>query len=468
MRETAKARVGLFGIGLAAYWPQFPGLKERLERYHRHVVTRIEQWAEVIPAGLVDTVAQAYQVREKFIQAAPDLLVCHTATYATSAQVLPIVLEQRAPVLILNLQPKAALDYERDDTGEWLANCSACCVPELAHAFARAGVPFAMVSGMLFDDIEAWEQVREWCEAARVVRGLRGARFGFLGHTYPGMLDIYSDFTALQAQIGLHVEVLEMDDLVERVERATPTEIGAKVEEIQETFAVDQSVTREGLEWAARVAVGLDHLVKDFDLDALAFYYRGQAGSLFERITANMAVGSSLLTAHGVPVAGEGDLKTAVAMKVLDMLGAGGSFTEFYAMDFREGFLLMGHDGPGHIAISDRKPVLRALAVLHGKSGSGLSVEFSARHGRVTILGLTQTRDGRLRLVAAEGEALPGSILQIGNTNSRLRFALPPAAFINAWCEQGPTHHCALGLGHRVRELQKVARLLGLDLVSIG
>lgn len=82
------------------------------------------------------------------------------------------------------------------------------------------------------------------------------------------------------------------------------------------------------------------------------------------------------------------------------------SYTEFYAMDFREGFVLMGHDGPGHIAISDAKPVLRGLGLYHGKRGHGVSVEFKVRNGPVTILGLTQTAEGRFKMLAAEGESI--------------------------------------------------------------
>jgi len=155
-------------------------------------------------------------------------------------------------------------------------------------------------------------------------------------------------------------------------------------------------------------------------------------------------------------------------MLLMDRLGAGGSFTEFYPMDFREGFVLMGHDGPGHIAISSRRPVLRCLPLYHGKRGYGLSVEFAVRHGLVTILALTHTYAGGLKLLAAEGESLPGPILQIGNTNSRLRFALDPAAFVTRWAEAGPPHHCALGVGHQGATIAKLARLLGLPLEMVA
>jgi L-arabinose isomerase len=461
------AKVGVFGIGLDAYWDQFSGLRERLEGYLQSIETRIGQWAKVVSPGLIDTAPKAYAAGRQFAEERVDLIFCHAATYATSSQVLPAVQEAGVPVVVLNLQPSSSLDYENTDTGEWLANCSACCVPEISNAFERAGVYFNVVSGTLHGDESAWTEIEEWCHAVAAVRKLRGSRFGFLGHTYPGMLDMYSDFTMHQAQIGIHVEILEVDDLHDRVQDVTEEVTTAKLKETRETFEVDGSVDVEDLEWAARVSAGLDRLVEDFDLDALAYYYRGTNGSVYERIGASMILGNSLLTARGIPASGEGDLKNAVAMKVMDSLGAGGSFTEFYAMDFDEGFILMGHDGPGHIAISDRKPVLRGLGVYHGKAGHGVSVEFGVRTGAITIFSVTQTRDGKLKMLAAEGESLPGPTLGIGNTNSRLRFALPPAAFMNAWCEQGPTHHCALGVGHHAGTLRKVARLLGLEFIAV-
>lgn len=459
-------RVGVFGVGLEAYWPQFSGLKERLEGYQRHVESRLSERSTVVSAGLIDNVSSAYAAGELFTREGVDLLVCYTATYATSSQVLPVVQRPGAPVLVLNLQPTAALNYEATDTGEWLANCSACCVPEISCAFERASVPFNVVTGMLHDE-GVWSEVHSWCAAASVVETLRNTRLGFLGHTYPGMLDMYSDFTMFHGQLGAHVEVLEMDDLKTRVEAVAESELNQKLSETREMFDLDISVTEPNLQWSARVAIGLDKLVEDFQLGALAYYYRGLNGNIYERLGAGLILGNSMLTARGIPASGEGDLKNAVAMKIMDTLGAGGSFTEFYAMDFNEGFILMGHDGPGHVAISDRKPLLRELELYHGKAGFGVSVEFSVRNGPITILGLTQTRDGRFKLVTAEGEAIPGPVLRIGNTNSRIRFALSPAEFMNAWCEQGPTHHCALGVGHHIAEITTVARLLGLELVRV-
>jgi L-arabinose isomerase len=476
-RRSARPRVGVFGIGLAAYWPQFDGLRERLEGYQQRIEARLaEIGAEVASAGLVDTPQGARSAGETLAAARVDLVMVYAATYATSSQVLPVVQAVDAPVVVLNLQPTRTLDYEAMTTAEWLANCSACCVPEIAGAFTRARIPYRTVSGTLVDGDAAWGVLREWLDAAHAVSSLRRSRLGFLGHTYPGMLDMYSDFTQVHAQTGAHVEVLEIDDLVERVESADAAAIERKGEEIRRTFELADAgvdpiaadITPEVFEWSARVAVGLDRLVEDFELDGLTYYHRGAGGNIAERVAAGMIVGNSLLTARGIPAAGEGDLKTNIAMLLLDRLDSGGSYTEFYALDFDEEFVLMGHDGPGHLAIAEGRPVARALALYHGKAGAGLSIEMKVRPGPVTILCVSQTADGRLKLIAAEGESIEGPTFRIGNTNSRIRFREGPAAFFDAWCAEGPTHHVALGVGHQLRRLGRAADLLGLELAVVG
>jgi L-arabinose isomerase len=480
-----KAKIGVFGIGLAAYWPQFEGLREKLVGYQQHIEVRLHDLgAEVASAGLVDTAPAAVAAGDLFARENVDMIICYVGTYATSSQVLPTVQRRKAPVLILNLQPEPALNYPNTDTGKWLESCCACCVPEISNAFARSRIQFNVVSGLLFPAEghagryyeRAWREIEEWVQAASVLRELNYSRVGFLGHTYPGMLDMYSDFTMHHAQLGMHIEVLEMDDLEVRVDAVTPAEIDAKIAEIRQTFEIaqpgrdkiSQPVTEDGMRWAAQVACGLDRLVTDFDLNGLTYYYRGWNGNRYEELGASLIVGNSLLTARGIPASGEGDLKTCVAMFIMDRLKAGGSYTEFYAMDFNEDFILMGHDGPGHVAISDHKPLLRGLGLFHGKRGFGISVEFKVKTGPVTILGLTQTADGRLKMLAAQGESIPGETLQIGNTNSRLKFSLDPATFMNAWSEHGPTHHVALGIGYQLSVLKKLARLLNIELAVIS
>ena len=475
-RGAPRARVGVFGIGLATYWPQFAGLKERIEGYQARVEDRVrELGGEVVSAGLVDDERAAREAGDLFAAAQVDVVLCHAVTYATSSTVLPVIQAAKVPAVLLGLQPTATLPYADVDTGEWLANCAACCVPEIAGALTRARIPYDTVAGTIDDDPRAWEKIGAWVRAAGVARSLRRARLGFMGHTYAGMLDLYSDFTAVHAQLGAHVEILEIDDLGTRVAAASEDEVAAKVQEIRSVFdfadpsadPIAGPVDDDQLDWSARVAVGLDKLADEHELDGLTYYYRG-ADNEAERLGAGVIVGNSLLTARGVITSGEGDLKTNIAQVLLDRLGAGGSFTEYYALDFDEAFVLMGHDGPGHIAIADERPTLRSLKLFHGKRGAGLSVEFNVRSGPVTIVGCTQTAEGRLKLIVAEGESIPGETFRIGNTNTRLRFALPPAEFFEAWCEHGPTHHVALGVGHVAREVRNVARLLDLEYAQVG
>lgn len=501
MARNVPCKIGLFSIGLAAYWPQFPGLRERLEGYGRFVAAQMRGLgAEVVDAGLVDDPPGAVAAGERFIREDVDLVVCYVTTYATSSQVLPAVQRVKRPVLILNLQPTAQLNYAKTGTGEWLANCQACSVPEIACAFERCAIPFHTVTGLLgleeqtpgamADEVTAghpaavlaWSEVGEWVNAVRAQRALSTSRIGFLGHTYPGMLDMYSDFTQVTGQTGAHIEVLEMDDLEDRVAAVTPQQVATKQTEALKIFEVSEDSPSdplakkpkpEEMEWACRVAVGLDALAADFDLQGLAYYHRGVNGNLYERLGAGVILGCSLLTARGIPCSGEGDLKNALAMKAMDTLGAGGSYTELYAMDFTDRFILMGHDGPFHLGIAEGLPILRGLGLYHGKRGYGVSVEARVKQGRITILGLTQTGDGRLKWLVSEGWSLPGEILHIGNTNSRLRFTEKPvddfdvAAWMNAWAAQGPTHHVALGVGHHTGALSKMAAVMGLECVVL-
>lgn len=490
MNAQDRGKVGLFGIGLAAYWPQFPGMKQRLQGYQQVVRDRLGAWAEVVDAGLVDDAPGAAAAGDLFAREQVELVVCYVGTYATSSQVLPAVQRAGAPVLILNLQPVSQLDYARTDTHEWLANCSSCCVPEISCAFARSRIDFHVVTGVLGIEngrhreatpahpaaVAAWAEIRDWTRAAGAVRRLRNSRIGFLGHTYPGMLDMYSDFTQHTAQLGTHIEVLEMCDLDRRVPGPEDPAVAAKRAEAESVFIISEDSPSdplarkpepEQMEWACRVAVGLDRLVDDFNLQGLAYYYRGLDGNAYERLGAGLILGNSLLTARGIPCSGEGDLKNCQAMKIMDLLGAGGSYTEFYAMDFDEDFLLMGHDGPFHLKIAEGRPILRGLGLYHGKRGYGVSVEAKVKLGPVTLLAITQTADGRLKMLASQGESVPGETLKIGNTNSRIRFACGLTEWVNRWCQAGPTHHCALGVGRELPAIRRVASLLDLQLVEI-
>jgi len=469
-------RVGLFGIGLDTYWPQFPGLKERLEGYLRVVAKRLGRpGVEVVNLGLIDNPPKAIEAGHRFRRADVDLLFLQVTTYALSSTVLPVVQRARVPVIILNLQPAAAIDYPKFNalgdrtamTGEWLAHCAACPVPEIANVFNRARIQFHQITGLLDQDDVCWREVDDWIEAARVAQVMFHNRLGLMGHYYCGMLDIYSDVTQQCATFGGHAEIIEVDELAALRRTVRAPEIRARVREFQSVFDVQPDCPPTELERAARTSVALDRLVLDHDLGSLAYYYMGTGNPENEDAISSIILGNSLLTARGIPVAGEYEVKNAQAMKIMDAFGAGGSFTEYYAMDFNDDVVLMGHDGPGHIAIAEGRTKVRPLRVYHGKVGRGLSVEMSVKHGPVTLLSVVQTVDGRLKLLVAEAESVPGPVLEIGNTNSRYRFSLGARRFVNEWNAHGPAHHCAVGVGRVGARLAKLAALLGIECARV-
>ncbi len=494
LKPSPRPRIGLYSAGLHAYWAQFEGMRERLLCYNRFIEAKISQWADVYNLGLVDDETSGRAAGEWFNSHNVDLIFCHAATYFTSSTVLPVHQQCTAPVVILNLQPAVQMNYAKTSTGEWLAQCVACPIPEIANAFNRARIPCHIVNGLLGleeqpnfavsdectaarpEAIKAWKEIEQWTRAAGVKRALRHTRMGFLGNNYSGMLDMYSDFTMLQAQLGLHVEILEMCDLQRYMDEVTPDQVQEKLSVISDFFRIEgdspsdprvRKPTPQQLEWSAKVACAQEKMVKAYDLDALSYYYHSSDGYPYEDLQSGFIVGHSLLTAAGIPCAGEGDIKTGVAMKICDILNTGGSFCEIVATDYVVGSIILGHDGPFHIKISDGKPVLRGMGVYHGKKGSGISVEANVVAGDVTLLGLTQTAEGNLRMIISEAEAIRHPILTIGNTQTHIRFKTDPDSYMDQWFRYAPTHHLAMSVGKNAALFEKVAQLLSAEYVIL-
>lgn len=468
-------RVGLCGIGLAAYWPQFDGLKARLEGYLSRVEARLERpRVEIVNAGLIDSASQSIDAGHKLRAADVDILFLYVTTYALSSIVLPLVRHLRVPVIVLNLQPDGKIDYvafnrlgsRRKMTSEWLAYCSACPVPEISNVFRRSGIEFHQVTGFLDDEI-AQREIDAWLDAAAVWSQLEHNTLGLLGHYYSGMTDIYTDLTLYSAIFGGHVEILEADELSAIRDEVTEQAIYDRAAMFEDAFEIQADCNPEDIAEAAGTSVALDRIVEQYGLGSMAYYHKGTGNPANEQTFESIILGASLLTARGIPVAGEYEVKNTLAMKIFSLLGIGGSFTEFYATDFDDDVVLMGHDGPGHVAIANGKTKVRPLEVYHGKVGRGLSVEMSVQCGPVTLLSVAEDPAKGFRFIVAEGESVPGPILQIGNTNSRYRFSIGARRFISDWSAAGPAHHCAVGVGHVSAVIEKLGALFQIPFVRI-
>jgi L-arabinose isomerase len=468
-------KVGLFGIGLDTYWPQFEGLLDNLKGYQEQIKNKIEGFGVmVVDAGMVDNPVTAREAADYLKSQDVEIVFLYVSTYALSSTVLPVAKKVKVPIIILNLQPVPQLDYESFNqlgdrgkmTGVWLEHCQACSVPEIASVFNRSDVQYDFVSGYLQDE-QAWREIEDWTEAARVAVAMRNNRLGVLGHYYGGMLDVYTDLTKQSATFGTHIELLEMCELKKYRDEVSEADVQAKIQEFKTAFEVDRECVNSEIERAARTSVALDKLVKNHNLGSMAYYYEGEPGNEYENIVTSVIAGNTLLTGKNIPVAGECEVKNAQAMKIMSEFGVGGSFSEFYLMDFIDDVVYLGHDGPAHFVIAEGRVKLVPLPVYHGKPGKGLSIQMTVKHGPVTLLSVVEGKD-EVFLLVAEGESVEGPILQIGNTNSRYRFSIGAKAFINQWSKQGPAHHCAIGVGHIADKIEKLGHLMRIKVVKIS
>jgi L-arabinose isomerase len=475
--KKRNARIGFFAVAHATYWEQFEGLLDQIMRYHKEAGLLIEEnEIELIDYGMVDSSEKAYEVLKKMQGDSLDILFCNMVTYATSSVFAPIIRDMNIPVILLALQPLSGLDYSKASTHMQLENDNICSVPEFTGVAIRLGKKVAdVIIGTLYGDEKAKVDITRWCNIAKVLHDLKGARIGLMGHVLEAMYDMHTDPTAISSAFGVHVPLLEIEDAVRLHKDVTEEEIAAKIKIINEEFdmpepksdPVTKKLITEDLYQAAKSAVTLDKLVQHYNLTGLAYYYEGEAGSIQRQVATSFIVGNSILNGQGIPMCGEFDLKTCVAMLIMDRLDIGGSFAEFHPLDFKEDFILVGHDGPHHIAVAEGKPILRSLVKYHGKPGSGASVEFKLKEGPITMLGITQTVNGKFKFVIGEGYSKKGPIPPTGNTNTRGFFEPNTRDFVKKWVMEGPTHHYALGVGHHAETIAKIAEVLGIESVIV-
>ncbi len=476
-RKESKARIGVFGVGFFKYWPQFDGLLNDLLRKQEVFIKKLEpHGVEVIDFGMIDNVDRAYQLVPELKAANLDLIFCDMLTYATSSVFGIVIKSMEVPIVLVALQPDKAMDYSRASTYMQLYNDDICSLPEFTGVAVRMGKPMPeTIIGSLHDDPQAEKEIEEYCRIAKVLHDLKTARIGHIGHPIESMLDMHTDATMLTSHFNAHIVNCEDNEIVTQYKNTTEKEVTAEKKLILDFFdtpepvsdPISEKLKDSDLEVAARVSIALQKFVKEKNLDGLAYYYEGEADSLTSMVMSNLAVGNSLLTGQGFPMCGESDLKTCIAMFIMDRLSIGGSFAEFHPMDLKENFILVGHDGPHNITIAQGKPVLRSLKKYHGKPGFGAGVEFKIKEGPITMLSINSTFDGKFKFVITEGESVEGPIPATGNTNTRGFFKPDVVTFLKKWIKEGPTHHFALGIGHHASTIKKVADYLKIEAVII-
>ncbi len=472
-----KAKIAVVTLGHYIYFQQFEGLKEELMEKATDFKNLLDASdCEIVDAGYIDCVDEAFTAVKKLKKEDADLLFVILSTYVPSAVCAPFARYLDIPQVLVAVQPLVHLDYSHTTTYMQLANDDVCAMPEIAGVYERLGknIPACIVASSSQTE-KIKKEVNQWVLAAKVMAGFKYETIGYLGHTYEGMYDMHTDPTAFTAAFGSHVKMIEICELARLSGEVTDAEIAEQIEEIKNVFKIcDPSVDpltdyvkEDDLVYSSRQSVALKKLVENNKLAALAYYYKSEPNNPYEQLAANLIIGNTLLTSSGIPLAGEADLKTAAAMLIMKNVGGGGSFAEIHPFDTDDDVVLIGHDGPHNIKIAEGKPRLRKLKKYHGKSGSGIGVEFSLKAGPITLLSINVDRAGKFRMIAAEGTSLAGEIPQTGNTNTRVSFGGDVCDFLARWCEAGPTHHLALGTGHHMDTLRKFAKISGIELIEV-
>ena len=476
-RKPLTANVGVVSVGLDTYWDQCPGLFEDMRKKEQSFVRKIEpHHVKVTSFGMSDNPEKAKAMIPAMKAADLDLLFVDMVTYATSSTFAPFVRELKCPIVLVALQPESRLDYEHATIYKQLYNDDLCALPEFTGVAVRYGRPVAdVIIGMREGDAKTDEEIRQWCAVAHVLHDLRRARIGLMGHVLEAMYDMQVDPTAVSRTFGCHVALCEPDEIMHFYRELGNGDVEAMKKRILDFFDTPDPVsdpwteklTEKDLDVAAKAAVALEKFIEKRNLDGFAYYYEGQPGTPTRELVTNFIVGNSLLTAAGFPMCGEFDLKNCIAMMIFDRLDIGGSFAEFHPIDFERDTVLVGHDGPHHLNIASKKPVLRSLKKYHGKPGSGAGVEFNIKEGPITMMSLGLKADGSFKFIVAEGESLAGPIPPTGNTNTHGKFPPDVRTFLRNWSMEGPTHHFALGVGHHAAELKKLGRALGIETVVV-
>jgi L-arabinose isomerase len=467
--------IGILHAGHPRYWTQFPGSREQTIAGAERLAALVRgHGAQVVLTDLCDTTEKAHVAGRQLEAAHLDLVIVYLHSYVASGYWVPALMHLAVPTVLICL-PKS-FDFETEYiTGTAVRQGSPCQLPEAHSALVRVGKrPLDLVVGDPDLDPRPLREIGEWCRVATALRAFRHTTFGYLGHSYDGMLDMNFDPTAVTRDFGVYVKMLEMCQLQALVEAVTPAEVDAKQAEMRQHFdflaasgdPLTRAATDEEIAWSARCAVGLDRLVADHHLSGLAYYYEG-LDNAYERLACSLIVGNTLLTSRGVPLAGEADMKTCLAMRATAALGAGGSFAELSIVDFQRNEVYVGHDGPHDMRITEGRPVVRGLDLFHGKRGRGVSVEFGIRKGPITLVSVASDAEGRFGFVVSEGQSMPGRLPKIANTVTRARMGDDVAAWIRAWSMSGVPHHMSLCVGHIAPLVRKLGAAMRLPVTEI-
>ncbi|MBM4095086.1 MAG: hypothetical protein FJ276_37605, partial [Planctomycetes bacterium] len=347
VRDSVRPKIGLLPTGHNYYWDQFPALRDLGMGMYGHLRDLLDRYADVVAPELVDSPDQARLAGEMFRREGVDLLLVFPFGYTPSMNIIPAVADLKVPIRLLNAHEDRCYDYATADTTQYLHHEGVCCIPEFAGALTSLHKPFRVRTGC-FDDPRLQRELASDFRGAAAARVFRRMNVGLIGEVYTGMADMPVDEHRLLRATGQLLKRPEVEEIENAYLRVTQDQLEDMYRQFRDMYDVDESVTNDHLRFSAQVAVAFDEVITRHDIYAFGFYWWGER-ELVTQLRAQAALAVSRLAAQGRPGVTEGDVKTAMAMKILDLLGGGGMFVEFFSMDFDENFILMGHDGPSNV-----------------------------------------------------------------------------------------------------------------------
>jgi L-arabinose isomerase len=459
---STQPKIGLFVTALLEDDYNKTGhMRSKMSTATDRIAKILAPYGEIVNPGFVEYEPDADRATQAFNAADVDLVVAIELAYQKGIIPMRTLLRVNAPILVWNTQQIRRLP-EDADFDIIMENSGMAGLPELTSALLRSGQPFELLTSHI-DDPAGLAQIGEYATAAGAIRRLEKMRIGIIGHPFEGMTDLMVDYLSFRDKIGPVCWPLEP----EKVAVAAKEMDAARVQRFMQAQAqqYDASAMPDDLfERSARLALALEDMAREYNFDGLAIF--DQIWLTDPRVGVIPSYGTGYLCAQHIPVATEADVTTLSAMMILQELAGEATFLENYVIDFDEDAIILSHDGHGNPAMAtDAKKVrIKPSIYYEGVNGRGAGLEFAYAPGNVTLLSLIPLGDGNWRLIISEGESLPITPRPVAAPQMLFRYKNGTITeFCDRWLLAGSPHHMALAYGHLAETIEKLGRLLGIE-----
>ncbi|MDT0158118.1 L-arabinose isomerase [Microbacterium sp. ARD32] len=377
------------------------------------------------------------------------------------------------PLAHLHTQANVELPWADIDFDFMNLNQAAHGDREFGYIQTRLGVPRKTVVGHVSDP-RVRQELGTWQRAAAGLAASRSLKLARFGDNMRFVAVTEGDKTEAELRLGVQVNTWGVNDLADAVAAASDSDIDALVAEYEELYEVAPELRRGGerhqsLRDGAAIEIGLRSFLEEggFGAFTTSFEDLGELKQL-----PGLAV--QRLMAEGYGFGAEGDWKTAVLVRIANVMGAGlpggASLMEDYTYDMTPGdeLILGAHMLEVSPSLTAAKPTLEIHPLGIGGKDDPVRLVFTAHPGPAVVVALSDMRD-RFRLTANVVEnvepraALPK--LPVG------RAVWKPAPDFTtsaaAWLTAGAAHHTVMSTAVGIEAFRDFAEMAELELLVI-